>query len=65
MVEKEPKTYCYLIRNGKKCVKATVAKKHLPYYECDKCIWRIRSEDPRHLDSLRKIYEKYGIRRWT
>jgi hypothetical protein len=65
MSDKDPKTYCYLIRNHQSCVKTRVAKKHLPYYECEKCVWRIKSEDPRHLNSLQKIYEKYGNKTWN
>lgn len=64
MSEKESSEYCFLIRNGNSCIKTKVAKQHLPYYECEKCIWRIRSEDPKHLASLQKIFEKYGKRTW-
>lgn len=65
MDKDNPKRFCYLIRNGKQCVKNSVDKKHLAYYECEKCIWRVRSEDSKHLDSLKKIYEKYGTKRWN
>jgi len=65
MLDNDPKTYCFLIRNSQTCVKTKVAKKHLPYYECEKCIWRIKSEDIRHLNSLKKIYEKYGKKKWS
>ena len=59
MTEKKPIDYCYLIRSSQPCIKTQISKKHLPYYECELCIWRIRSDNPRHLKSLQKIYEKY------
>ncbi len=59
MAEKKPIDYCYLIRNSQPCVKAQISKKHLPYYECELCIWRIHSDNPRHLKTLQRIYEKY------
>jgi len=65
MNHKDPARYCFMIRNGQLCVKNKVAKKHLPYHKCEKCIWRINSEDPRHLNSLKRIYEKYGKRTWN
>ena len=64
MTKKASETYCFMIRKGKPCVKTTVAQKHLSYYECEKCIWRIRSEDPRHLKSLQRVFEKYGKKTW-
>lgn len=59
MTQKKSSDYCFLARNNKPCTKSTISKKHLPYYECDLCIWRIQSEDPRHLKTLEKLYEKY------
>lgn len=65
MKSDDSKIYCFMIRNGQLCVKTKVAKEHLPYYECEKCVWRIKSEDPRHLKSLQRIYEKYGNKTWN
>ena len=64
MDDKDPKLFCFMIRNGKPCVKTLVAKKHLPHYECEKCIWRIKSEKPRHLNALKILFEKYGNSTW-
>jgi hypothetical protein len=64
MTENNPINYCFLNRKGQTCVKARVAKIHLKHYECEKCIWRIQSEDPRHLKALERIYEKYGTKIW-
>ncbi|TFG29598.1 MAG: hypothetical protein EU532_02845 [Promethearchaeota archaeon] len=61
----DPRKYCFMIRNGQSCVKNQVAKEHLPYYECEKCVWRIQSEDPKYLKSLQRIYEKYGNKTWN
>ena len=59
MIKEDPHSYCFMIRKGKPCIKIIISKEHLPYYECNKCIWRIKSKDPRHLKSLDKIYETY------
>jgi hypothetical protein len=64
MNEANPSKFCFMIRKGNPCVKSKVAKKHLPYYECDKCIWHIKSEDERHLNSLNRLYQKYGHKKW-
>jgi len=48
------------MRSGQPCIKAQISKKHLPFYECELCIWRIRSDNPRHLKSLQRIYDKYN-----
>jgi len=65
MISKDPAKYCFMIRNGQPCVKTKVDKKHLPYYECEKCVFRIKSEEPRHLKSLQRNYEKYGNKTWN
>ena len=65
MTPKNPIKFCFMIRNGKSCVKTKVAKKHLAYYECEKCVWRVQSEDLRHLKSLQRIYDKYGKKSWN
>ncbi len=54
MSDKDPYIFCFMARKSQPCVKSKVAKKHLKYYECEKCIWRISSEDPRHLNSLER-----------
>ena len=64
MNDDNPHEYCFMIRNGRSCVKTKVAKRHLKHYECEKCVWRIHSEDPRHLNSLKTIFEKYGNKNW-
>jgi len=61
----DPRTYCFMIRKGRQCIKTKVAEIHLPFYECEKCIWRIQSEDHRYLASLEKIYQKYGDKIWN
>lgn len=61
----DPKTFCFMARKGQPCVKVRVEKKHLKYYECEKCIWRIESENPRTLQSLERIYKKYGSKTWN
>ena len=64
MSQNNPKSYCFMARKDLPCVKTKVAKKHLPFYECDLCIWRIKSEEPRHIKSLEKMFEKYGSKQW-
>jgi len=64
MTKEDPKVYCYMARKGLACVKLIVAKRHLPHYECEKCIWRVNSEEPRHLRTLDKMFEKYGNKEW-
>lgn len=58
MTEKKPIDYCYLIRSSQPCIKTQISKKHLPYYECELFIRRIRSDNPRYLKNLQRIYEK-------
>ncbi len=64
MLLEDLRKICYLIRNGRNCAKTKVAKKHLPYYECEKCIWRIHSEDEHHLNSLKRLFDKYKEKKW-
>lgn len=64
MSKEDPKIYCFLARRDLPCIKISVAKRHLPYYDCEKCIWRIHSEDDRNLKSLEKIFQKYGEKMW-
>ncbi len=61
----DPSKYCFMIRNGDECVKDKMAKIHLPHHECEKCIWRVKSENEHHLASLQRLYEKYGNKRWN
>ena len=61
----DPINFCFMARKSQPCVKVKVAKKHLKHYECEKCIWRIESENPRSLKALEKIYEKYGSKTWN
>jgi len=60
----DPINFCFMARKGQPCVKVRVEKKHLKHYECEKCIWRIESENPRTLKSLERIYKKYGSKTW-
>lgn len=64
MDEKDPKTFCYMIRKGIPCVKTKVAKRHLEHYQCESCIWRIHSEGSRHLNALKVLFEKYSDKKW-
>ncbi|MBD3254322.1 MAG: hypothetical protein GF383_04475 [Candidatus Lokiarchaeota archaeon] len=64
MTGSNPSEFCYMIRKGQKCVKSLVSKKHLAYYECEKCIWRMKSNDPRYLKSMEKLFEMYGNTKW-
>ena len=59
MTQKTPKEYCYLAKISKPCVKSKISEKHLPYHECDLCIWRIHSEALQHIKDIKKLYEKY------
>ena len=61
----DPIKFCFMARKGQPCVKVKVAKKHLKHYECEKCIWRIESENQRTLQSLERIYKKYGSKTWN
>ena len=60
-----PITYCFMARKHQPCMKVKVAKKHLKHYECEKCIWRIESENPRSMKALERIYKKYGNKTWN
>ena len=61
----DPKTFCFMARKGQPCVKNNIAKIHLKHHECEKCIWRVESENPRTLQSLERIYKKYGSKTWN
>ena len=65
MVSQDRIKYCYMARKGKPCVKDNMAKKHLKYHECEKCLWRIQSENPKDIDALEMIYKKYGSKTWN
>ena len=64
-MDKDPKSYCFMALKDLACIKTKVAKKHLAHYECEKCIWRIHSHTSRELESLEKVFQKYGDREWT
>jgi len=63
-MNKDIKSYCFLARKGKVCVKTKVDKKHLPYYECEKCIWHIHENNSQEIQTLERLYEKYGNTTW-
>ncbi|MHA1436124.1 MAG: hypothetical protein ACTSPD_00980 [Promethearchaeota archaeon] len=65
MSKKDIKNYCFMARKNLPCVKSKVAQKHLVHYKCEKCIWRIQSNTIKHLNSLEKMFEKYGNKTWN
>lgn len=63
-MNKDIQSYCFLARKGKVCIKTKVDKKHLPYYECEKCIWHIHGESSREMQALERLFNKYGTVEW-
>ena len=52
-------SFCFLERKGIPCIKSQIDKKHLPYYECEKCIWHIHGNIVREINALERLFEKY------
>jgi hypothetical protein len=50
---------CFLRLKKLPCAKSHVSKEYLTYYECEKCLWRIRNNTPEALKRMEKLFERY------
>jgi hypothetical protein len=54
-----PQKDCFMKKKQLPCVKVNVKAEFRADYECAKCLWRIPNQDPKVLERMEKLFQRY------